>query len=127
VTVSRHWNDRLLGFVSDHVLASRLMFNIALVVPLIVLPMSASVKLILGVISSNWIQWWALPSLQRSANIADVKREAKADADHEALSHIAVQVDGIAAEVKKGREDFAQVLTTLTALYKPSGSAREGQ
>jgi hypothetical protein len=95
VTVSGHWNDRLLAWMSDHVLASRVMFDIALIVPLIALPLSTSVKVTLGVISGSWIQWWALPSLQRSANIADAKREAKADADHEALTHIAMVTDQI--------------------------------
>ena len=94
---SRNANDRLLDWVTDHVLASRIMFDVALIVPLIALPLSTGVKVTLGVFSGSWIQWWALPALQRRANDADVKRDAKADADHMALSHIAVTADAILA------------------------------
>lgn len=96
-------NDKVLGFVTDHVLASRLMFNIALILPLVILPMSAGFKLILAVISSNWIQWWALPALQRSSNISDAKRDAKTDADHQALTYLAHQVDSIKALLEKSK------------------------
>ncbi|GAA3032045.1 putative membrane protein [Streptomyces olivoverticillatus] len=48
---------------------------------------------------SNLIQLWALPVLGNTANRADKKHRAKADADHEALTHIALQVDAIAAQI----------------------------
>lgn len=96
--LARH-NDRVLDWLADHVLASMLMFDIALIVPLIAIPMSDSVKITLGVISGSWIQWWALPALQRSQVKADIKRESKADADHEALTHIANTVDAILARL----------------------------
>ncbi|MEV8480222.1 DUF1003 domain-containing protein [Streptomyces sp. NPDC051173] len=48
---------------------------------------------------SNLVQLWALPVLGNTANRADEKRRAKADADHEALTHIALQVDAIATRV----------------------------
>lgn len=48
---------------------------------------------------SNLIQLWALPVLGNTANRADEKRRAKADADHQALTHIALQVDAIAARI----------------------------
>ncbi|RLU81140.1 hypothetical protein CTZ27_33415 [Streptomyces griseocarneus] len=51
---------------------------------------------------SNLVQLWALPVLGNTANRADEKRRAKADADHEALTHIALQVDAIAAQVGTG-------------------------
>jgi hypothetical protein len=92
-TVSRH--DKALAWIASHVLASRLMADAALVLPLLVLPMSTGAKVTLGVLSGSWIQWWALPMLQRSQNEADAKREAKADADHAALTHIATVVDAI--------------------------------
>lgn len=118
VAASRNWNDKLLGFLSGHVLASRVMFDIALVLPLLALPMSTGVKVTLGVISGSWIQWWALPSLQRSANIADAKREAKADADHEALTHIATVSDRLA--------DLLDLATPggLAAVHSEARSAR---
>jgi predicted MFS family arabinose efflux permease len=99
LALARH-NDRILDWLADHVLASMLMFDIALIVPLIAIPLSDSVKITLGVISGSWIQWWALPALQRSQVKADCKREAKADADHEALTHIAITVDAILARVE---------------------------
>lgn len=94
-------NDSILNYVTNHVLASRFMFNVALVLPLIALPMSDGIKLILAVISSNWIQWWSLPALQRSSNKSDEKRDAKADADHQALTYLAHQIDAIHDAVTK--------------------------
>lgn len=99
-------NDRLLSWLGSHILASRMMANAALILPLLVLPMSASVKITLGVISGSWIQWWALPILQRSANEADAKREAKADADHQALTSIHQAVDEIKAALAVGKEQM---------------------
>lgn len=95
------YNDRILDWLANNVLASTLMFDIALIVPLISIPMSDSVKITLGVISGSWIQWWALPALQRSQVKADLKREAKADADHLAMTHIANTVDAILARLDR--------------------------
>src|SRR5690349_10255667 len=53
---------------------------LAFVVPLLAFRISVLLK-VLGLISSYWIQLWALFVLQRAANLADVKRDAKADAD----------------------------------------------
>lgn len=44
---------------------------------------------------SNLIQLWALPVLGNTQNRADVKRNAKADTDHQALTHIALVVDRV--------------------------------
>ena len=93
------WNDSALTWLAEHVLASMVMFDVALILPLMVLPMSDSVKLVLGVFSGSWIQWWALPALQRQAIKADAARAAKADADHESLGHIATVVDQILARL----------------------------
>lgn len=95
-----HVNGLLLDWLAAHVLASTLMFDIALIVPLIAIPLSDSVKITVGVISGSWIQWWALPALQRSQVKADHLRQAKADADHEALTHIAHTVDAILAKLE---------------------------
>ncbi len=91
--VSRH--DRVLEWIALHVLASRLMADAAIVLPLLVLPMNTAAKVTLGVRSGSWILWGGLPMLQRAANKADARREAKADADHAALTHIALAVDRI--------------------------------
>ena len=61
--LSDSFHDKFLGWITEHVLASVVMFDAALIVPLLALPASNSVKLTLGVISGNWIQWWALPAL----------------------------------------------------------------
>jgi predicted ABC-type exoprotein transport system permease subunit len=101
----RHWlvelNDRVLDWVSVHVLASIVMFDVALILPLVAIPMADSVKITLGVISGSWFQWWALPALQRSQVKTDLKREAKAETDHIALTHIANTVDAILAKLEK--------------------------
>jgi hypothetical protein len=94
---SASFHDRFLTWMTSKVLASVIMFDVALVAPLVVLPMPDSVKLLLAVISSNWIQWWALPALQRSQIKADEKRDAKADADHQAMTHMASTLDRIEA------------------------------
>jgi len=65
---------------------------LALLVPIVAFGVPPLLK-VLGLISSYWIQLWALFVLQRGASNADIKREAKADADHAALSHIAVTTD----------------------------------
>lgn len=44
---------------------------------------------------SNLLQLWALPVLGNTQNRADVKRNLKADADHEALTYIANRVDEV--------------------------------
>ena len=87
-------------WVTDHLalaLGSVMGMWLALIVPLIALPIPAFAKIVV-IISSNWIQLWGLFCLQRSANIADARRQAKADADHEAMTHIALTVDRIEAK-----------------------------
>ena len=86
-------NDLVLTWITNHVLASVILFDIALVVPLLVLPAPSSIKITLGVISGSWIQWWALPALQRSQNKIQAKQDAKAEVDHETLTHLAILQD----------------------------------
>jgi uncharacterized membrane protein len=49
---------------------------------------------------SNLIQLWALPILGTATNRADAKREVKAEIDHQALTYLAQQLDGLRADVK---------------------------
>ncbi|MES1147519.1 MAG: hypothetical protein ABUL49_02085 [bacterium] len=93
-------NDKILTFFSDHILASMVMFDIALIVPLAAINAPDNVKLTLQLISGSWIQWWALHALQRSQVKADKAHEAKADVDHEALTHLANQIDLILAKLE---------------------------
>ena len=86
-------NDKLLDWITTHVLASIALFDIALIVPLITLPAPDSVKITLGVISGSWIQWWALPALQRSSNKVQDQNDAKAEADHKTLTYLATLQD----------------------------------
>jgi hypothetical protein len=89
------WNDRMLTWLATHVLASMVMFDLALVLPLLTLPAPDSIKITLGVVSGSWIQWWALPALQRMQIKADTDRTAKADVDHVAMTHIATTGDDV--------------------------------
>lgn len=102
-----HVNERILAFFSEHFLASMLMFDVALILPLLAIPASNEVKLTLGVISGSWIQWWALHALQRTQLKADEANKAKADVDHEALTHIANRVDAIYAMLLQQNRDQA--------------------
>jgi len=104
-------NDRVLEWVTNHVLASVLLFDVALIIPLLSIPASTTVKITLGVISGSWIQWWALPALQRSQNKIQDQNDAKAEVDHETLTYLAKlqdeqmtklnKIDEILDEVKK--------------------------
>ena len=87
-------NDRFLIWITNHILASVLLFDLALLVPLLVLlPALKQWQTVVMILSSNWIQLWALFALQRSANRAEEQRAVKADADHEALSYIVAALD----------------------------------
>ena len=93
-------NDIILTWITNHVLASVLLFDIALIVPLLTLKAPDSVKITLGVISGSWIQWWALPALQRSQNRTQAQNDAKAEVDHETLTYLATLQDQQMAELK---------------------------
>lgn len=88
-----YYNDILLEWVTNHILASVILFDIALVVPLLTVPAPSEIKITLGVISGSWIQWWALPALQRSQNKTQAQNEAKAEVDHETLTYLATTQD----------------------------------
>lgn len=94
-------SDRFISWVSEHILASAGMFYMALVLPLAVLPASDSVKLFLAVVSGSWIQWWALPALQRSQMKADEERSLKNQADHETLTYLAARADELLAQAAR--------------------------
>ena len=51
-------NDRLLNWMAAHVLPSMLMFDMALVLPLLVIPAPDGVKILVGLLSGSWFQWW---------------------------------------------------------------------
>ena len=95
-----YYNDVVLAWITNHVLASVILFDIALIVPLLTLNAPDSVKITLGVISGSWIQWWALPALQRSQNKTQARIEAKAQVDHETLTYLAKLQDEQMTELK---------------------------
>jgi hypothetical protein len=103
------YNEIMLEWVTNHILASVLLFDIALIIPLLVVPAPNSVKITLGVISGSWIQWWALPALQRSQNKTQAQNDAKAEVDHETLTYLATLQDEQMAELKS----MAQILDVL--------------
>ena len=95
-----YYNDIVLEWITNHVLASVILFDIALIVPLLTLNAPDTVKITLGVISGSWIQWWALPALQRSQNRTQTQNEAKAQVDHETLTYLAKLQDEQMTELK---------------------------
>ena len=103
------YNDIVLEWITNHVLASVIFFDIALILPLLTLNASDSVKITLGVISASWIQWWALPALQRSQNKTQAQNEAKAEVDHQTLTYLAKLQDEQMTELKS----IAEILRNL--------------
>lgn len=97
-------NDAVLEWITNHVLASVLLFDVALIVPLLTITAPDSVKITLGVISGSWIQWWALPALQRSQNKTQAQNDAKAAVDHRTLTYLATLQDEQMAELKAQTE-----------------------
>lgn len=89
----------LVARVASSVLGSMIVFWVTFIVPLVSIPASDSIKLLVSILFSSWFQAWALPVLQGAANRADLKRDAKADADHEALVSLHAKVDAIGAAV----------------------------
>lgn len=85
--------NTVVGRVASSALGSMSLFWVTFLVPLAVLPAPDGVKLIVSILFSSWFQAWALPLLQASANAADAKRDAKADVDHQAQTHVATVVD----------------------------------
>ena len=104
-----YFNDVILEWITNHVLASVVLFDIALIVPLLTLQAPDSVKITLGVISGSWIQWWALPALQRSQNKTQAQNDAKAEVDHETLTYLATLQDRQMSELK----DITEILSRL--------------
>jgi hypothetical protein len=95
-----YYNDIVLEWITNHLLASVIFFDVALIVPLLALNASDTAKITLGVISSSWIQWWALPALQRSQNKTQAQNEAKAEVDHQTLTYLAKLQDEQMTELK---------------------------
>jgi hypothetical protein len=104
-----YYNDIVLEWITNRLLASVIFFDIALIVPLLTLNASDTVKITLGVISSSWIQWWALPALQRSQNKTQAQNEAKAEVDHQTLTYLAKLQDEQMTELKS----IAEILRNL--------------
>jgi hypothetical protein len=86
-------NDKLCAWLAHHLLASKLMFDIALFLPVVTVGNAALAMKVL--IFSNWIQWWALPALQRTANEITARQDAQADANHETMMKIHAMVKDI--------------------------------
>lgn len=104
-----YMNGVFLTWVTNHVLASVILFDIALIVPLLTITAPDSIKITLGVISGSWIQWWALPALQRSQNKTQAQNDAKAEVDHETLTYLATLQDEQMSELK-GIKDILEKL-----------------
>jgi hypothetical protein len=101
---------RVVGRINDwiargltHVLGSMAAFWLSFIIPLIAIPASDLVKLIVAVVFSSWFQAWALPVLQIGQLKDSAQQAAKADADHAALVHLADTVDAIHQQVTGGK------------------------
>ncbi len=94
-------NDVMLEWIANHILGSILFFDVALIIPLLALKAPSWVAAIVLILSSTWIQLWALPALQRTQVKGDILRQVKADTDHEALTHLANQIDKIVDRMDK--------------------------
>ena len=127
---AQHWIitkiEKLLDIMGEKALPSIPHTVIALILPLIVMvyvilsPDGYTTKilvLLITLIAQTWIQWWALPALQRLQVKADAKRDAKADADHEAMTHIANQVDELRQENKELQTKLDKVLQKLNSSH----------
>jgi hypothetical protein len=107
-----YYNNVVLEWITNHLLASVIFFDIALIVPLLTLNASDTVKITLGVISSSWIQWWALPALQRSQNETQEQNAAKAEVDHLTLTYLANLQDEQMTELKSISEILRNLKNT---------------
>jgi hypothetical protein len=104
-TSLQSFTDKLLNYVTNRVLASRWLFLIALTVPLItLLPGMDTEQKILIIVSGNWVQFWALPALQRSQNIIQLNQDAKAEVDHHNLVRMAELLQKLAGDDVKPLE-----------------------
>src|SRR5258708_12181674 len=88
-----YYNDIVLEWITNHLLASVIFFDIALIAPLLTLNAPDTVKITLGVISSSWIQWWALPALHRSQNKTHAQNETKPQVYNWTLTYLAKFTD----------------------------------
>jgi hypothetical protein len=102
-------NNLVVIWITNHILASVILFDIAFIVPLMTISAPSSVKITLGVISGSWIQWWALPALQRSQNQTQAKQDAKAEADHQALLYMVSLHEKQVAELSVIKQELNQL------------------
>lgn len=89
---------------------------IFIVYPLLALLFPHSVQNIVFFISSGWVQLWALPLLNYTQNRADALRSAKADVDHQALTHVATTLDEATALI-------SSLHARLDAMERKGGAA----
>jgi hypothetical protein len=90
--------DKALTWLTDNVLASRALFLVTLVVPLVaLLPAMTKLQAVVIILSSNWLQAWALPAIQRSQNRIQAKQDAKAAVDHHNLNLLVGMVSQLQA------------------------------
>lgn len=94
----RKWNDIAANWVA-RIFGSPWCIWLFLITPLVVLLAPRAWKDAVFYLASGWIQLFALPLLTYVGNKAEALRGAKAQADHEALTHIAEAVDAALSEV----------------------------
>lgn len=101
-------------------LGSNAVFLACFIIPLLAVPASNTVKLIVGIVFSNWFQAWALPVLQKGQAQADLRHEAKADADHVALTSVHTTVDAVQAINTRQDDRLTRIEHHLSVLAAPT-------
>ena len=92
------YNDKFLEFIANNILGSILFFDIALIIPIVAIFGPTWFSAIVLIISSEWIQLWALFALQHTQKKADTLREAKNNVDHETMTYVVNQLDRLVGE-----------------------------
>lgn len=117
------FNDWVAGRLT-RILGSAIFFYICFTVPLAVLPGPTWAKTLVNILSSAWIQLWALAVLQMGQNKADDMRKAMAEATYRALTHVATVGDATNADVEQLRTDVVAIKGFLELTFaKPKDGA----
>jgi hypothetical protein len=111
------WTARAL----TRTLGSMSLFWVCFLVPLIAIATGGWFAGFVAIVFSYWLQAWALPVLQLSQNRAERMRDAKIEADHQALEALLRASDANTALLRALADRF---LVTLPGPTPPEVSPR---
>ena len=83
-----------------------ILFDIALIVPLLTLKAPDTIKITLGVISGSWIPVVGIAGTPTQSEKRQALYQAKAEVDHETLTYLAKLQDEQMTELKAFRKFF---------------------